>query len=237
MSFFSDARNDFRDKPLLSALKYLTPPGLGITAAGYGVNEIREVNAPKRIGEKIGSSSFDSITGLNKFQQDQIANFDERQAQQYRDAVAQTVSNEVRAGRMTESEAQQRLASASFNISADGITNSGQLQQGAMSATDLPEAAGELGNVSNMNIGEEYWQQLRNAAQAQENITQGIGDQQVSREFDRTLKYRLPLEDYRIKRDYRYGQAAETNAMRRNMAQNLLGSYTNTAQQLIASGL
>jgi hypothetical protein len=122
-------------------------------------------------------------------------------------------------------------------ISPSGVTNSGQLQQGAMTAADLPDATSQLGDTNGLGMDNAYWSQLRNAAQAQEGITQDVGDMQLSREFDRTARYRLPLENYRMDRDFAYGQKAEQNTSKRQRANDLMTTYAQTAQSLITSGL
>jgi hypothetical protein len=223
---------------------YLLNPVSGAVAATtiggtYLANrELNRRRAPQEIGSQIGSASnFDAISELTPRQQDMMKNWDERQVQQYQSAIAESAQNSVRLGQMTPEDAQARVARASYTLNPAETQNSGQLQMGAMSATDLPDATSQLGDYNGLGLDNEYWSQLRNAAAQQENITQGVGDMQVSREFDRTAKYRLPIENYRMGRDFAYGQKAEQNSMKRGMAQGMLNSYTNTAQALITSGL
>jgi hypothetical protein len=166
-----------------------------------------------------------------------MEDWDENQVQQYQQGVAASTTNAVRLGQMSPEEAKARVERANFSLDPSQTTNSGQLQQGAMTAADLPDATSQLGDYNGTGLDDEYWGQLRNAATLQENMTQDVGDAQVSREFDRTAKYRLPLENYRMNRDFAYGQKAEQNTMKRNMASGLLGSYANTAQALMTSGL
>jgi hypothetical protein len=192
---------------------------------------------PKRIASEIGSANFDGMSSISEGQAKMLANFDDRQMEQYQQAISDKVTNEVRAGRMSPQEAQARVAQASFSLNTDGLTNSGQLQQGAMTAADLPDATSQLGDYNGLGMDNAYWSQLRNAAQAQEGITQDVGDTQISREFDRTARYRLPLENYRMDRDFAYGQKAEQNTSKRQRANDLMGTYAQTAQALITSGL
>ena len=223
---------------------FLTNPiGALSTAAVVGggtylVNRQRQRNAPERIGSQIGSSAnFDAATDLNPWQQRQIKDWDEDQASRFQEAVNQSATNAVRLGQMTPDEARRRSELASFNLNTDGVTNVGQLQQGAMTAADLPDATSQLGDYNGLGLDNEYWSQLRNASALQGNLTEDMGDQMISREFDRTARYRLPLENYRMNRDFAYGQKGEQNTMKRNMAAGLLNSYANTAQQLMTSGL
>ena len=222
---------------------YLMNPTMGLAAGAaaggaYLANRERQRNAPERIGSQIGSSAnFDAATDLNRWQQRQIGNWDEEQASRYQAAVADASTNAVRLGQMTPEEARRRTEQVSFSLNPESVTNSGQLQQGAMTAADLPDATSRLGDYNGTGLDDEYWSQLKNAAILQENMTQDVGDAQVSREFDRTAKYRLPLENYRMNRDFAYGQKAEQNTTKRAMASGLLGSYANTAQALMTSGL
>jgi hypothetical protein len=237
MSFLEQAVNDFRQHPLRSTAMYGTP-AIAVPAAGYGIYQLRERRAPERIGNRIGSSAnFDAATDLTPWQQRQIEDWDEEQVSRFQEAVNQSTTNAVRLGQMTPDEARRRSELASFNLNADDVTNVGQLQQGAMTAADLPNATSQLGNTYGLGLDNEYWSQLRNASALQGNLTEDMGDQMISREFDRTARYRLPLENYRMNRDFAYGQKAEQNTMRRGMATGLLNSYANTAQQLMTSGL
>lgn len=213
--------------------------GAATVAGGtYLANRQRQRNAPERIGSQIGSSAnFDAATDLNPWQQRQIEDWDEEQASRFQEAVNQSTTNAVRLGQMTPAEARRRSELASFNLNADGVTNVGQLQQGAMMAADLPDATSQLGDYNGLGLDQEYQNMLNTAAIRQGNLTQDMGDQMISREFDRTARYRLPLENYRMNRDFAYGQKGEQNTMRRNMAAGLLNSYANTAQQLMTSGL
>lgn len=209
-----------------------------VAGGGYLANNLRQRLAPERIGSQIGSSAnFDAATDLNPWQQRQIGNWDEEQASRFQEAVNQSTTNAVRLGQMTPDEARRRSELASFNLNADGVTNVGQLQQGAMTAADLPNATSQLGDYNGIGLDNEYWNQIELAQIRSGNLTQDAGDQMISREFDRTAKYRLPLENYRMNRDFAYGQKAEQNTMKRNMATGLLNSYANTAQQLMTSGL
>lgn len=209
--------------------------GGGLAYRGY---RERQANNPSRIGSEIGGSAgFDAISELSPKQQELMKGWDEQQVQQYQDAIAESAQNAVRLGQITPEDAQARVSRASFSLKPSETSNSGQLQMGAMSATDLPDATSQLGDYNGIGLDDEYWSQLRNAAAAQENITQNVGDMQLSREFDRTAQYRLPLENYRMKRDFAYGQKAEQNTTKRNMATGMLDSYRNTAQALITSGL
>jgi hypothetical protein len=193
---------------------------------------------PRRIGEAIGSSAnFDAMSALTPAQQRIMSNFDENQVQQYQQAISEAATNSVRLGQMSPEVARARVQQANFSLDPGNTTNSGQLQMGAMSAVDLPDATSQLGDYNGLGLDNEYWSQLKNAAALQENITQDVGDAQVSREFDRTARYRLPIENYRMNRDFAYGQKAEQNQMKRGMASGLLNSYANTAQQLMTSGL
>lgn len=192
---------------------------------------------PQKIGEAIGASaSFDARSALTPAQKRIMENFDQDQTQQYQNAISESVTNQVRLGQMAPEEARARVARASFTM-PENVTNSGQLQQGAMSASDLPDATSALGDYNGLGLDNEYLTQLKNAQIFTGNLTQDVGDQMISREFDRTAKYRLPLENYRMSRDFAYGQKGEQNTMKRNMASGLLGSYANTAQALMTSGL
>jgi hypothetical protein len=206
--------------------------GLGSGFSGLGQNRA------KQIGSQIGSSAnFDAMAELTPAQRRIMSNFDERQTEQFQTAISDSVTNSVRLGQMTPDEARARVERANFTLNPTELNNSGQLQMGAMSAVDLPDATSQLGDYSGLGLDDEYWSQLKNAAALQENITQDVGDAQVSREFDRTAQYRLPIENYRMNRDFAYGQKAEQNTMKRNQASGLLNSYANTAQALMTSGL
>lgn len=220
----------------------MNPLAIPMDAARYlSSEENRSMLGPnraRRIGTKIGSSAnFDAISELTPGQQRMMSNWDENQTQQFQDAVAESATNAVRLGQMTPEQARAKMQQASFSLNPDEITNSGQLQMGAMSAADLPDATSQLGDYGGLGLDNEYWSQLKNAAALQGNLTQDMGDQMISREFDRTAQYRLPLENYRMGRDFAYGQKAEQNTMKRDMASGLLGGYANTAQALMTSGL
>lgn len=222
----------FMSNPLMAAIA--APVVIGGT---YAANRDRQVGQPNRIGSQIGaSSSFDAMTELSPRQRRIMEGFDENQMQQYQDAIADSTTNQVRLGQMAPEEARARVARASFTMPEE-ITNSGQLQQGAMSASDLPDATSQLGDYNGLGLDNEYLAQLKNAQIIQGDLTQDAGDQMVSREFDRTAKYRIPIENYRMNRDFAYGQKAEQNTNKRAMASGLLNSYANTAQALMTSGL
>lgn len=222
----------------ISAVADATRYGIGV-ATGERENPTPSFNRAQSLGNQIGSSAnFDGISSLNEGQARRLANFDQRQLEQYQQAVEAGATNAVRAGTMTEQEAQQRIRQANFSlVSPSGITNSGQLQQGAMTAADLPDATSQLGDYNGLGQDKAYFDQLNFAAKNESNLTQDIGDQQISREFDRTARYRLPLENYRMDRDFAYGQKAEQNTSKRQRANDLMSTYAQTAQSLITSGL
>lgn len=232
MSFLEQAVNDFRQRPLRSAAMYGTP-AIVVPVAGYGINQLRERRAPERIGERVGSAVNAEAANLNPWQQRQMGDWDEEQLARYQNSVAQSSTNAVRQGQLTPEQARANVAQASFGNPAELA----QSQMGGMTAADLPDATSQLGNYNGLGLDQEYQNQLRNASILQGNLTEDMGDQMISREFDRTARYRLPLENYRMNRDFAYGQKGEQNTMKRNMAAGLLNSYANTAQQLMTSGL
>lgn len=194
--------------------------------------------SPEKIGEKVGGTlDFDAMTELTPGQRRIMSNFDEKQAQQFQQAVEESVTNSVRLGLMTPQQARQKIAQANFSLDPKKINNSGQLQMGAMTAADLPDATSYLGDYNGIGLDDEYNAQLRTAAALQGNLTEDMGDQMISREFDRTAKYRLPMENYRMQRGFAYQEKGLQNQMKRDMASGLLGSYANTAQALMTSGL
>jgi hypothetical protein len=214
------------------------PIGALGTAAVVGggtffANRQRSRNAPERIGSQVGSASDIIAANLNPWQQRQMDDWDEEQLARYQNSVAQSSTNAVRQGQLTPEQARANVAQASFGNPAELA----QSQMGGMTAADLPDATSQLGDYNGLGLDNEYWSQLRNASILQGNLTEDMGDQMISREFDRTARYRLPLENYRMSRDFAYGQKGEQNTMKRNMAAGLLNSYANTAQQLMTSGL
>jgi hypothetical protein len=120
------------------------------------------------------------------------------------------------------------------------VTNSGQLQQSAMQSLDRPgpeDYIAEYGDPSSIGLDDPYWKQVRNAAIQQSSLQEDLGDISVGRAFDRTMKYNRKVERDRNYETFAQNEAAQRNAMRRNMAQGLMNSYVNTAQSLITSGL
>lgn len=214
------------------------PSGASGSQQGWNWRQPFGRQTPERIGSTVGAGNFDGTTRLGRGQANRLSKFDDRQLERYQTAVQDEVTNLVRTGMISEDEARNRMQQATFAMPdlAD-ISNSGQLQQGAMGGSDLGNPQDGLGDINGLGLDNEYFAQLDRAARQQGNLTQDLGDQSVSREFDRTLKYRLPLEDYRMSRDFGYGQKAEQNTTRRQMAAGLLNSYTSTAQQLMTSGL
>jgi hypothetical protein len=230
MSFFSDQWTNIRERPLRSGLMYTTGAAIPVTAAGYGINQFRRIGAPERIAEQ---QATDPDFEPNRWQQNQMNMWNEENTERYQNAVARHSTNAVRQGRLTPEQARANVAQASFGNPAELA----QSQMGGMTAADLPDATSQLGNYNGLGLDQEYQNQLRNASILQGNLTEDMGDQMISREFDRTARYRLPLENYRMGRDFAYGQKGEQNTMKRNMAAGLLNSYANTAQQLMTSGL
>lgn len=207
--------------------------GLAYTGGTYLHNQLRERRAPERIGERVGSAGNAEAANLNPWQQRQMGDWNEEELARYQNSVAQSSTNAVRQGQLTPEQARANVAQASFG----NPTELAQSQMGGMTAADLPDATSQLGDYNGLGLDQEYQNMLNTAAIRQGNLTQDMGDQMISREFDRTARYRLPLENYRMNRDFAYGQKGEQNTMRRNMAAGLLNSYANTAQQLMTSGL
>lgn len=232
MSFLEQAVNDFRQRPLRSAAMYGSP-AIVVPVTGYGINQLRERRAPERIGERVGSAGNAEAANLNPWQQRQMGDWNEEELARYQNSVAQSSTNAVRQGQLTPEQARANVAQASFGNTAELA----QSQMGGMTAADLPDATSQLGDYNGLGLDQEYQNMINTAAIRQGNLTQDMGDQMISREFDRTARYRLPLENYRMNRDFAYGQKGEQNTMKRNMAAGLLNSYANTAQQLMTSGL
>lgn len=230
MSFFSDQWTNVRENPIRSAALLATGMAVPVTAAGYGINQLRRIGAPERIAEQ---QATDPDFEPNRWQQNQMNMWNKENTERYQNAVAQSSTNAVRQGRLTPEQARANVAQASFGNTAELA----QSQMGGMTAADLPDATSQLGDYNGLGLDQEYQNMLNTAAIRQGNLTQDMGDQMISREFDRTARYRLPLENYRMNRDFAYGQKGEQNTMRRNMAAGLLNSYANTAQQLMTSGL
>lgn len=216
-------------------------PLLGFMGASAGLAVLdteRQKRQPRKIGELIGASaSFDAMTELSPRQRRIMEDFDEKQVQQYQDAIAESTTNAVRLGQMSPDEARARVNRANFTLNPTEINNSGQLQQGAMTAMNLPDATSQLEDYNGLGLDNEYIAQLTNAAALRGNLTEDMGDQMISREFDRTVKYREPLENYRMQRGFAYQEKGLQNQMKRDQASNLLTGYANTAQQLMTSGL
>jgi hypothetical protein len=229
MSFFGDQWTNIREHPFRSGLVMATGAAVPITAAGYGINQLQRIGAPERIAER---QATDPDFEPNRWQQNQMNMWNERNTERYQNAVAQSSANAVRQGRLTPEQARANVAQASF-----GSEELAQSQMGGLSAADLPDATSQLGDYNGLGLDQEYQNMINTAAIRQGNLTQDMGDQMISREFDRTARYRLPLENYRMNRDFAYGQKGEQNTMKRNMAAGLLNSYANTAQQLMTSGL
>jgi hypothetical protein len=230
MGFFGDQWTNIKEKPLLSTALLASGAFIPVTAAGYGINQFRRIGAPERIAEQ---QATDPDFEPNRWQQNQMNMWNDENTERYQNAVARSSTNAVRQGRLTPEQARANVAQASFGNSAELA----QSQMGGMSAADLPDATSQLGDYNGLGLDQEYQNQLRNASILQGNLTEDMGDQMISREFDRTARYRLPLENYRMNRDFAYGQKGEQNTMKRNMASGLLNSYANTAQQLMTSGL
>ena len=230
MGFFGDQWRNIKERPFLSTVLLSSGTAIPITAAGYGINQFRRIGAPERIAEQ---QATDPDFEPNRWQQNQMRMWNEENTERYQNAVAQASANAVRQGQLTPEQARANVAQASFGNSRELA----QSQMGGMSAANLPDATSQLGDTNGLGLDNEYWSQLRNASALQGNLTEDMGDQMISREFDRTARYRLPLENYRMNRDFAYGQKAEQNTMRRGMATGLLNSYANTAQQLMTSGL
>ena len=222
----------------ISAVTDAARYGIGV-ATGERENPTPSFNRAQSLGNQIGSSAnFDGISSLNEGQARRLANFDQRQLEQYQQAVEAGATNAVRAGIMNEQEAQRRIRQANFSlVSPSGITNSGQLQQGAMTAADLPDATSQLGDYNGLGQDNEYFSQLNAMARNESNLTQDIGDQQISREFDRTVQFHLPLENYRDAKAFAYQEKGLQNSSKRQRANDLMSTYAQTAQSLITSGL
>lgn len=207
---------------------------VGIAAYGHHLRNRRQENRPEAIGERVGSSAngFDALT---EGQRRRMGNFSENDWEAYRRATETSVNNAVRSGAMTPAEAQQRMQRANYAV--NNADTPAEAQLGMMSAADLPDATSHLGDTNGLGMDDEYFTQLNNAALKQQKLTEQIGDMSVSREFDRTVKYRLPIENYKMNRDFAYQQKGAQNEFKRANAQSLLNTYAQTAQALITSGL
>jgi hypothetical protein len=218
---------------------------LGTGAALAGIGRARNTR-PERIGE-MDNAGFDTVGQPTEALKKGMQNWDEQQWQQYQNAAQETLQNQVRLGQLTPAQAQNRMNQMNFTFDGNGqgsigdVSNSGQLQQSAMQSLDRPgpeDYTAQYGDPSSIGIeDQQYWNQLRNAAVQQTSLQQDVGDIAVSREFDRTMQFRRPVERDRNLEQFSIGQAQERNMMRRNMAQGLMNSYVNTAQSLITSGL
>jgi hypothetical protein len=234
----------------------VTNPTVGLTALagtaglGAGVAEYRRRTAPERVAELNGG--FDSLGQPTEALQRGMNKWDEQQWSRYQDAASTSLQNQVRLGQISPAEAEARLQQVNYSVNTDNVNNSGQLQQGAMAATDFgsglnnslgpdqsmfPNYANTYGDTSQLGIGNEYWQQIANAAKNQTLIGEDVGDIAVGREARRTMQYRRPIERDRNLETYYMGESQARNDMRRNMALGLMQNYANTQQALITSGL